>query len=210
MLTSDTGNFLIAGAASYQFTLPNPASGTKGTIYQFGSDGTNGFTLATAGGTATFYGCTPVATGGSTTLVVDQNIDVTVVDDGTNYKCTTLGTRGVTSALTYTPGLNPNHLPIAGFKGSRQIVGIRCSPEVAAGGTATISVVKAASGTALSAGTVLHSGSCNANGTAATDQDLTVTTSTLAAGDRLGITTTGTTVWTSSGVAAGVVEVFVR
>jgi len=32
----------------------------------------------------------------------------------------------------------------------------------------------------------------------------------LAAGDRIGLVTTGTTVWTSSGVAAGVVTVFLQ
>jgi hypothetical protein len=209
---NNSGTLLIANAASITFTLPNPAAGTKGVSYQFGSDGTNGFTLATVGGTANFYGCTPVGAG-ATTLVVEQNIDVQVVSDaaGTGYKCTTLGTRTISYSLTYPPGINPNNMPIANFRAGRVIVGMRCTPEVAAGGTATISIVKAASGTALSAGTVLHTGSCNANGTAATDQDLTPTgAQTLAAGDRLGITTSGTTIWTSSGIATGVVTVFVR
>lgn len=210
VVAADTGNDLIATGAAVVFTLPNPASGTKGTTFQFGSDGTNGFSLATVGATATFYGCTPVVAAGATTLTVELNVDVQVIDDGTNYKCTTLGTRTISYSLTYAPGINPNNLPIANFKAGRIITGIRCTPEVAAGGAATISVVKAASGTAISAGTALHSGSCNANGTAATDQDLTVTVTSLAAGDRLGITATGTTIWTSSGVAAGVVTVFVR
>lgn len=119
----------------------------------------------------------------------------------------------ISYALTYPPGINPNNMPIANFNSARTVTAIRCNPEVAAGGTATISVVKAASGTALSAGTLLHSGSCNANGTVATDQNLTLVggaTDELAAGDRIGITTTGTTVWTSSGIATGVVTVFVQ
>ena len=69
-------NVLVITAASVTATLPNPAGGTAGTIYRFGSDGTNGFTLATTGGTANFYGCTPVGAG-ATTLVVELNIDVT-------------------------------------------------------------------------------------------------------------------------------------
>ncbi len=208
VLAADTGNMLIAGAASYVFNAPNPASGTKGTRYQFGSDGTNGFTLTTTGGTATFYGCNPG--NGTASFVVPVNVDITIIDDGTNYVCRASSSQIIPVALTYPPGINPNNLPMANIKKSSIIVGIRCTPEVAAGGTATISVVKAASATAISAGTLLHSGSCNANGTAATDQDLTVTVTTLAAGDRLGVQATGTTIWTSAGVAAGVVTVFIR
>jgi hypothetical protein len=111
---------------------------------------------------------------------------------------------------TYIPGINPNNLPVAQINATRTVTAIKCRPEVAAGGAATITVVKAASGTAISAGTPLHSGSCNANGTAATDQTLTVTVSSLASGDTIGIITTGTTVWTSSGVAAGVVTVYMQ
>jgi hypothetical protein len=64
--------------------------------------------------------------------------------------------------------------------------------ETANGAAATVSVVKATNGQALTAGTVIHSGSFNANGTAATNQTLTLTTTTMAAGDRLGLTSTGT------------------
>jgi hypothetical protein len=205
--TNETGELLIANAASITFTLPNPAAGTEGSSYFFGSDGTNGYTLTTAGGAKTLYGCPQ---GGGTSLVVQADFDVVVTDDGTNYKCTLAGSPVIPLPITYAPGINPNNLPIANINQPRTIVGIRCNPEVAAGGSATITFVKAASGTALSAGTALHSGSCNANGTAATDQTLTVTVTTLAAGDRLGITTTGTTIWTSSGIAAGVGTVFVR
>lgn len=147
--------------------------------------------------------------GSNTTAVIPGGVTTVASTDGAGHVTIPLGPV-VPLSITYAPGINPNNLPIVNISTARTIVGIRCTPEVAAGGTATISVVKAASGTALSAGTVLHSGSCNANGTAATDQDLTLTSTTLAAGDRLGITTTGTTVWTSSGVAAGVVTVFVR
>jgi hypothetical protein len=122
--------------------------------------------------------------------------------------CNTLPTLII--PITYVPGINPNNIPIFRANASRTVTGIVCRPEVAAGGVATISVVKAASGTALSAGTVLHSGSFNANGTAATDQTLTVTTSSLASGDTVGITTTGTTVWTSSGIATGVCTVYIQ
>jgi hypothetical protein len=117
-------------------------------------------------------------------------------------------------AITYPPGINPNSMPIANFSEARTIIGIRCNPEVLAGGVATISVYKAPSATAISAGTNLtDSASCNANSGAATDQNLTTATGAnwvLAPGDRLGLVTTGTTIWTSSGVATGVVTIFVR
>jgi hypothetical protein len=112
--------------------------------------------------------------------------------------------------IAYAPGINPNNIPLAQIEKTRKVTAITCRPEIATGGTATITVVKAASGTALSAGTPLHSGSCNANGTAATDQTLTVTVSSLAAGDTVGLITTGTTIWTSAGVATGIVTVYVQ
>ena len=52
-------------------------------------------------------------------------------------------------------------------------------------------VVKAASGTALTSGTALHSGSFNLKGAAATNQTLTLTNTILAAGDALALDLTG-------------------
>jgi hypothetical protein len=60
------------------------------------------------------------------------------------------------------------------------------------GAAATVSVMKAASGTALSAGTVIHSGSFDANASVATNQPLTLTTTAMASGDRLGLVSNGT------------------
>jgi hypothetical protein len=64
------------------------------------------------------------------------------------------------------------------------IVGLQMVPDVANGAAATVSVTKN--------GTAVHSGSFNANGTAGTVQTLTPTTTALAAGDKLGLSTTGT------------------
>ena len=80
--------------------------------------------------------------------------------------------------------------------------------EVANGSAATVVVNHAPSGVACSAGTALHSGSFNANGTAATDQTLTVTTASLAVGDRICLQTTGGSNW-SSGSAVGTITIFV-
>jgi hypothetical protein len=209
VLSADTGNFLLAGAASYTFKAPNPASGTKGVSYTFGSDGTNGFTLTTASGTALIYGCTGAGSG-VTSLVLEANLDISIVDDGTNYKCSIVGSRTQGYALTWAPGLNPNSLPIYTAPAGRTITSITCRPEALAGGTATITVKKAASGTALSAGTTVSSTPCDANASAWTVQSLGVASSALAANDTVGIVTTGTTIWTSSGVAAGMVQVNIR
>ncbi len=113
-------------------------------------------------------------------------------------------------ALTWAPGINPNNLPMANLQRSYTIVGIRCTPEVLAGGAATIQPVVAPSATAISSGANLTSNTCNANSGAATNQDLTLSVTTLSAGQRIGIKTTGTTIWTTNGVAAGVITVFVR
>jgi hypothetical protein len=175
-----------------------------------------GVTIQTIGVTATLA---PNAADGinggaiNTPVIIPADTTVPVSSAGASGTTAIKAPLGPIAAisLTYAPGVNPNNLPIANASRSRTIIGIRCTPEIAAGGAATISVVKAASGVAISAGTVLHSGSCNANGTPAGDQNLTVTTSTLAPGDRLGLQTTGGTVWTTTGgVAAGVVTVFVQ
>jgi hypothetical protein len=133
---------------------------------------------------------------------------------GTGAINTNLGIAPIPLSISYSPGINPNNIPFAHLAAKRTITGIRCTPEAAAGGTATISVYKAASGTAIASGTNLtDSTSCNANGTAATDQTLATATPAnwvLNPGDRIGLVTTGTTIWTSSGVAAGVVSVFVQ
>jgi hypothetical protein len=202
--TTDSAKTVQLGAHTYTLAQAGSAG--------FGSGW--GACLLNIGATdATINATTSVFTGasGTTALVLRPGGWACPSSDGANYQ-TSAGNYRTTIpvALTYPPGINPNNMPMANISQARTITGIRCTPEVAAGGAATITVVKAASGVALSAGTALHSGTCNANGTAATDQDLTVTTSTLAAGDRLGITTTGTTIWTSSGVATGVVTVFVQ
>lgn len=63
------------------------------------------------------------------------------------------------------------------------------------GGAVTAVVKKAASGTAIASGTALHSGTFNLKGTAATNQSLTLSTTSsdldLAAGDSIGIDFTG-------------------
>ena len=60
------------------------------------------------------------------------------------------------------------------------------------GGAATAAVWKAPSGTAPISGTALHSGTFNLVGTIHTDQPLTLTTTTVAAGEAIWVVFTGT------------------
>jgi hypothetical protein len=102
-------------------------------------------------------------------------------------------------------GMNPNGGTIFIANRSLTITGITGIVETANGAAATITVVKAGSGTALSSGTPVHSGSFNANGTPATNQNLSLTVTNMNAGDRLGLLTTGTFT-----AAVGDLSVFVQ
>lgn len=68
-------------------------------------------------------------------------------------------------------------------------------PETQASNAVTATVYKAASGTAIGSGTALHSGTFNLQGTAATNQSLTLSTTSgvvdVAAGSRLGMVISG-------------------
>jgi hypothetical protein len=121
----------------------------------------------------------------------------TAGDNDTSIATTAFVTTAVAAApailsSTWLAGASPNNSTIFIAPRALTITSLVGVVEIANGAAATVSVVKAASGTALASGTVIHSGSFNANGTAATNQTLTLTTTTMASGDRLGITTTGT------------------
>lgn len=78
---------------------------------------------------------------------------------------------------------------------SVQVQSIIGLPDTTTTNAVTATIVKAASGTAVSGGTALHSGTYNGQGTAATNQTLTVSTTagvaTIAAGSRVGINWSG-------------------
>lgn len=110
-------------------------------------------------------------------------------------------------SIGWLSAINPNNAVISVVDTNSTVNAIIGAVETATGGAATVKVYKAPSGTACSAGTVLHSGSFDANGTAATNQTLTVTTPSVSAGDRLCLQTTGTTSWTG-GTGIGTITVF--
>jgi hypothetical protein len=108
--------------------------------------------------------------------------------------------------LTWIALQNPNNAVLFTVPRAMIVTGITGRLEVAQGAAATITVLKAASGTALTAGTALHTGSFNANGTAATNQTLTLAALaaiSLAAGDSIGIQTTGTWTTSAGGITIG-------
>jgi hypothetical protein len=89
-------------------------------------------------------------------------------------------------------GSTPNGITLFIASRALTITALVGVAEVLNGAAATVSVVKATNGQALSAGAAIHSGSFNANATAGTNQTLTLTTTTMNAGDRLGLVSTGT------------------
>jgi hypothetical protein len=110
-------------------------------------------------------------------------------------------------SIGWIAGQNPNNAVASVINQAMTVNAIVGAVEVANGSTATVTVNHAPSGVACSAGTALHSGSFNANGTAAADQSLTVTTTSLAVGDRICLQTTGGTNW-NSGSAVGTITIF--
>ena len=88
------------------------------------------------------------------------------------------------------------------------ITGIVCRPDTVVGGTATIAVWTAPSGTALTAGTKVNTTDCNANTGAATEQSMGVASASIPAGNWVGIAATGAGWATSTG--AGGLQVTIQ
>lgn len=107
-------------------------------------------------------------------------------------------------AIGWDPGIDPTLNIIATVDQASTVVSIVGTVATAVGASATVQVYKAGSGTACGSGTALTSDTLNANGTAATNQTLTVTTSSISAGDRLCLVTTGGSNWTSGAGVGGV------
>lgn len=171
----------------------------------FGS-GEGGYAIINGGGAgATGIGGDVVISsgdGGSTSgNSGDITIDLGSVISGTKGEIKIGGSGAIIPVqLTFIAGQNPNNATIFTASRAMRVKDIIGSIEVASGAASTATVKKAPSGTNLAGGTALHTGSFNANGTAATNQTLTLSSTAadleIAAGDRIGIVTTGT--WTLS------------
>ena len=111
VLSTDGAKLLTATAASVTFTAPNPGSvGT--TTYQFGYDASHSYTITTAGGTASIYGC------GSTSTSVSLTYPAQIITDGTNYQCVPNGGSGGGSGTVTSVGLTVPGSSILGVTGS--------------------------------------------------------------------------------------------
>jgi hypothetical protein len=157
---------------------------TDGTAWEVGRG-----TYTTSGTTLT-RGMLKSSTGSTLTLTSAAIVSIVALAEDAG---------GGAQAVSWLAGVNPNNAVVLIATRAMVITGIRGVPMVAAGGTATV-VVKTSAG-----GAAVHSGSFDANGTASTVQTLTLTTTTLAAGDFLYLSTTGTA-WTAS---VGNITVFV-
>lgn len=146
------------------------------------------------------------STGSKTTNnLAKWDADGNIVDAGIS----SVGAGGgeIPLAIGWISGNNPNKAIIANIRQASTVTAIVGNVDDAVGAAATVSVYKTASGSSCASGTVLHSGSFNANGTADTNQTLTVTTTALSAGDKICLVSTGTG-WTA-GNGIGGITVFV-
>ena len=103
----------------------------------------------------------------------------------------------VVLSFPYNATANASILTLPGIVCKRRMVvtDIKGVPETASTNAVTATVYKAASGTALGSGTALHSGTYNLQGTAATNQSLTLSTTSgaldVSAGSRIGVVISG-------------------
>jgi hypothetical protein len=133
---------------------------------------------------------------------------------GTNLKANADGSMGMEGVdktagelifvnIPYTTA-SPLTLSSAVFSRACVVQSITAVPDVASTNAVTATAFKAASGTALGSGTALHSGTYNLQGTAATNQSLTLSATTgvtsVPAGSRVGIVISGALGASGSGV----------
>ncbi len=213
--TANIGTSAVNGSAATFMRSDGAPAIPQCSSSTFGACKVDGTSITASGGvisTALPTGANPTATAGA--AAINGSAATFMRSDGAPaLTAATTSTAGIAKLHTvpvsvgWIATVNPNNAVIAVINQASTVSAIIGAVETATGGTATVSVNKAASGTACSAGTTLHSGSFNANGTAATNQTLTVTTASLAAGDRLCLQTTGTTTWTT-GTGIGTITVF--
>jgi len=197
-LVSDGTNWGAGGITKAGITnamLANASMTLAGHSVSLG--GTQAFSLGdfTSGALASGSTATTQSAGDNSTKVAT-----------TAYADAAVGAAKHTATIGWIATVNPNNAPIIIFPANSTLTSLVGNVETATGGTATVSVKLAASGTACGSGTTVHSGSMDANGTAATNQTLTLTTTAVSAGNRLCLATTGTTSWTG-GTGIGSVTV---
>ena len=154
--------------------------------------------------------------GGSINTSVIIPADATVIVTTTGASGTTaiyapLGPVQYAPPMSWASGMNlAASTAISGTRMAtpRTISAIYCRVDTVVGGTATIAVWMAASGTALTSGTKLNTTDCNANTGAAAEQSLGVATATIPAGYWVGIAATGAG-WAAN-TGAGAIQIGYR
>lgn len=175
-----------------------------GNTYTLAQAGSAGFTTGwgaclvnvSASGNATVNATTSVFKGASnsTSLVLAPGQWGCIQSDGTNYGTAQNPPAPAPLALSWGPSQNLSTAPIdlVTFATARTLTGVTCHVVAAVGGTATIDVYIAASGTAYTSGTKVTTTSCNANGTANTSQTgLASAAVAVPAGDSVGVVAAG-------------------
>lgn len=110
-------------------------------------------------------------------------------------------------AVGWPAQLDPHNVVLVNIDQASTITKIVGVNEVLVGAAATLSVYKAASTVSCADGTILHSGTFDANASLDTNQELTLTATTLAAGDRICLQTTDSANWLA-GAGVGTITVF--
>lgn len=193
-------------------TITGLAGGTEGRIITIRNIGTtNKLVLSNNSGSSSAANRFQLAT--DVSLV--PSATVTLRYDGTSSLWTPLSRAPGEQEFSagWVAGVDPNKMVVFTAPSARIVTSIRGTVADAVGSAATVSIYKAPSGTTCSSGTIQHSSSFDANGTAATNQTLTLSATSsdlqMAAGDRLCLSTTGGANWTS-GTGNGGVTVATR
>ncbi|HKU52238.1 MAG TPA: hypothetical protein VJQ25_07220, partial [Nitrospira sp.] len=198
--TSDTPRFAGLG-------LGGAAAGANSLKIYGSSSGSITFAIPAAAGSNTITfpaGTTDFSATGGTSQVVKQTSTgsaLTVArlacsdlsDSASGCSTATPTVKGV-AGIGWIAGSNPDKSIVFTAAQSMTITDIRGTVDTAVGATATVSLYKTASGTACSSGTNLidSAGTFNANGTAVTNQNLTLAGSgapSMSAGDRVCLST---------------------
>lgn len=199
----------ITGTPAGTHTIGNPLTLVAQQVFTFviTENSTGGYTPAWGseynfGGNTLSFNTAPNAV----------NIVSFVATSTTNLQYQSSSTPAPPTALSWAPGQNLAAATtgiglFTAASTARTIETVTCRPDTAAGGTATIDVWIAPSGTALSSGTKVTTTSCNAAGTAATNQTgLASAPVAVPVGDTVGIVAAGAG-FTSSPVGAGSISI---
>jgi hypothetical protein len=182
--------------------VTGPATSLAGDIATF--SGMSGTSLRDSGVAVASLAplASPALTGAPTAPTATQGTNSTQIATTAFVKA-----QQIPISIGWIAGQNPNNAIVSVINQATTVRAIVGAVEVANGTPATVTVNVAPSGTACSAGTPLHSGSFDANGTARTNQILPLRTSGLSVGDRICLQTTGGSDW-GTGNAIGTITIF--